>query len=136
MKKVVVSLTAAVALCVLFIPVLFAAQPAAPKEMILKAPEGMVAKQAPVVFSHESHKALECQACHHTWDGKGEIGGCMDQGCHDVIDAKTPEEKKNPNYFYNAFHDRKSTFSCVGCHSELKKAAKPTGPIGCKDCHK
>ena len=135
MKRIVVSLTAAVALCAFFIPTLFASQPAVPGEMILKAPEGVEAKQPPVTFSHEAHKDLDCKACHHEWDGKGEIGGCMDQGCHDIIDAKTPQEKKDPRFYYNAFHDRKSTISCVGCHSELRKAEKPTGPIGCKECH-
>jgi hypothetical protein len=135
MKKIVVALTAAAVLCAFFIPSLFAS-PQAPGDMILKAPEGVEAKQPPVAFSHEAHKELECQACHHEWDGKGEIQGCMAQGCHDVLVAETPEARKNPMYYYNAYHDRKSTISCVGCHSELKKAEKPTGPIGCKDCHK
>jgi hypothetical protein len=103
--------------------------------MLLKAPEGVAMKQAPVSFSHKSHAALECAACHHTWDGKGAIGGCMDKGCHDLAEAVTPQEKKSPAFFYNAFHARGSQISCVGCHGELKKAGQPTGPTGCQECH-
>jgi outer membrane biosynthesis protein TonB len=103
--------------------------------MLLTAPEGTVMKQAPVAFSHKRHSALECTACHHTWDGQGAIGGCMDQGCHDLTDAKTPQERKDPTYFYNAFHSRGSEISCVGCHGEMRKAGQPTGPVGCQECH-
>jgi hypothetical protein len=112
-----------------------AAQAMPPDPMLLKAPEGVAMKQAPVSFSHKSHSALECAACHHTWDGKGAIGGCMEKGCHDLAEAVTPQEKKSPAFFYNAFHARGSQISCVGCHGELKKAGQPTGPTGCQECH-
>jgi hypothetical protein len=92
-------------------------------------------KQAPVSFSHGSHSDLECTACHHMWDGKGDIGGCMDQGCHDLVQAVTPQERRDPLYFYNAFHARTSLISCVGCHSDGRKAGLPTGPVGCQECH-
>jgi hypothetical protein len=112
-----------------------AAQALPADPMLLKAPEGVAMKQAPVSFSHKSHSALGCAACHHTWDGKGAIGGCMDKGCHDLTEAVTPQEKKSPAFFYNAFHARGSQTSCVGCHGELKKAGQPTGPTGCQECH-
>jgi hypothetical protein len=108
---------------------------ATPDPMLLTAPEGVAMKQTPVSFSHKRHSALECSACHHTWDGKGPISGCMDQGCHDLADAKTPQEKKDPTYFYNAFHSRTSKISCVGCHGEMRKAGQPSGPVGCQECH-
>jgi hypothetical protein len=135
MKRVVASLIAAFALSVFLISVLFASQPPVPDDMILKPPPGTEAKQPPVTFSHQAHKDLECQACHHTWDGKGEIQSCAAQGCHDIFEAETPAERRDPKFNYNAWHDRKSTISCVGCHSEMRKAGEPTGPVGCKDCH-
>ena len=107
-----------------------------PDPMVLSAPEGVAMKQAPVSFSHKRHSAQECTACHHMWDGKGAIGGCMDPGCHDLADARTPQEKKDPTWFYNAFHARGSLISCVGCHGEMRKAGQATGPIGCQECHK
>jgi hypothetical protein len=113
-----------------------AALPKIPSDpMVLTAPEGVEMKQAPVSFSHGSHSDLECTACHHMWDGKGDIGGCMDQGCHDLVQAVTPQERRDPLYFYNAFHARTSLISCVGCHSDGRKAGLPTGPVGCQECH-
>lgn len=136
MKKAVVCLMSAVLLCAFVLSNAFAKE-AAPKDMVLKAPAGVAAKQAPVAFSHAKHGTLDCKACHHKWDGKGKVGGCLDKGCHDLTTAATPAEKKDPKYFYNAFHNRTNKSSCVGCHSETKKAKADTkAPVGCQDCHK
>ncbi|MFP4515929.1 MAG: cytochrome c3 family protein [bacterium] len=109
--------------------------PEVPDELLLKAPEGVEPKQSPVEFSHIVHQDLDCTACHHEWDGTSEIQGCSDSGCHDLLFPKSPQDRKDPLYFYNAYHDRQSEISCVGCHSALKKAGNPTGPTGCVDCH-
>ncbi|MFW6324500.1 MAG: cytochrome c3 family protein [Desulfovibrionales bacterium] len=134
MKKLFVLMLAAAALCA-YAVLGTAATVEVPGDMVLAAPEGVTAKQAPVPFSHESHSAVECTSCHHTWDGEGEIQSCMAEGCHDMIEAKSPQDRRDIAFYYNAFHDRMAEPSCVGCHNNLKKAGKGTGPTGCKDCH-
>ncbi|MFW6324771.1 MAG: cytochrome c3 family protein [Desulfovibrionales bacterium] len=109
--------------------------PEPPSDLVLRAPEGVDAKQGPVDFSHIAHEQLECGACHHTWDGEGPIQGCMSQGCHDLIDPKSPQEKRDPAYYYTAFHARGSELSCVGCHTSMKRRGESFGPTGCQDCH-
>lgn len=100
-----------------------------PDKMLINPPAEVEAKMAPATFDHETH-AFGCNDCHHV--SEGNIQSCMSAGCHDVIDST---DRTNPLYFYNAFHDRKSELSCVGCHGSLKKAGEDTGPIACKECH-
>ncbi|MFP4072340.1 MAG: cytochrome c3 family protein [Desulfovibrionales bacterium] len=133
MKKLVISLISGALLCAFVIPSLYAVD--VPADMVLKAPEGVEMKQSPVDFSHTTHADLECTACHHEWDGESEVQSCSAEGCHDIFEAKSPKDKRDPRFFYNAWHDRKSEISCVGCHAALKKAGEATGPIGCADCH-
>lgn len=103
----------------------------APKgDIMLKAPAGVKAKKAPVKFSHAEHAAFDCTKCHHEWDGKAAIKKCTDAGCHDIFKAKG-KDKKSIKYYYNAYHDM-----CMkGCHKDLKKAGKETGPTACNGCH-
>ncbi len=98
--------------------------------VLIEAPEKDKATKAPVEFSHAAHKDVEgdCLACHHEWDGTGDPEKCSE--CHYNMDDKRSEDS-----FYMAFHNRRSTFSCVGCHNALKKARKSTGPTKCSDCH-
>lgn len=102
----------------------------APADMEITVPEGATATKSPVAFSHTGHAALDCQACHHKWDGASPVQGCATDGCHTDVAAK-----KGDDSFYMAFHDRGSETSCVGCHFALKKAGSPTGPVSCNDCH-
>jgi hypothetical protein len=109
-----------------------AAATEAPADMTLTMPEGGKATKAPVDFSHKAHGAIDCTACHHTWDGKSEVKSCAAAGCHDNLD---PKDKKSDKSFYMAYHKPTSTQSCVGCHRAQKKAGNKTGPISCTQCH-
>jgi hypothetical protein len=79
-----------------------------------------------VTFTHKKHAEnykIDCLKCHHTWK-KGETTGKLCKECH----KGTTEGKKL--MVKEAFHK-----SCKGCHDDLKKANKPTGPAGCTQCH-
>jgi hypothetical protein len=79
-----------------------------------------------VTFTHKNHidnYKVDCLKCHHTWK-KGETTGKLCKECHKAkAEGKTSSAK-------DAYHK-----SCKGCHDDLKKAAKPTGPAGCTQCH-
>ncbi len=103
-------------------PMVFAGNP--PTQIVINK----VAKKKPgVPFDHAEHAGrIDCQTCHHA-DVKGSERDCFD--CH----GKDPKAN-DPTVFntkVNPFHIR-----CRGCHLELKKENKPTGPTKCGDCHK
>lgn len=79
-----------------------------------------------VTFTHKKHidnYKIDCLKCHHTWK-KGETTGKLCKDCHKAkAEGKTSSAKE-------AYHK-----SCKGCHDDLKKANKPTGPAGCTQCH-
>lgn len=79
-----------------------------------------------VTFTHKKHAEtlkIDCLKCHHTWK-KGETTGQLCKDCHKAkAEGKTSSAK-------DAYHK-----SCKGCHDDLKKANKPTGPAGCTQCH-
>lgn len=107
----------------------------APKQvLVLTPPKGVAAKkppEPPVAFSHRSHAASECRACHHTWSGNGPVPRCSAKGCHDLFSASTPQESRSIRSFERAFHA-----ACIDCHMALKNQAQRTGGITCGDCHK
>lgn len=112
------------------VPALMAAD--APKDAIkMMVPEGAKASKPPVLFPHASHAALDCKACHHTWDGTSEMVACKASGCHDDVSTK-----KGDRAYYLSYH-KTSKQSCLGCHKALKKeGAEKYGPFACKGCHK
>jgi predicted sulfurtransferase len=76
-----------------------------------------------VTFNHSVHK-IECLKCHHDWK-TSQTTGKLCKDCHKTkTEGKTISAKE-------AFHK-----TCKGCHDELKKAGKSTGPTGCTQCHK
>lgn len=98
-------------------------------------------KKSAVEFPHAAHFELAaCTDCHHTSEGltaenaaEMEVATCG--SCHiDPEEADTPacsemSSKKNPYHI-----------SCMGCHKDMKKAAKAEGkefdaPTSCKACH-
>ncbi|MFW6147910.1 MAG: cytochrome c3 family protein [Thermodesulfobacteriota bacterium] len=90
-------------------------------------------RKAAVEFDHKKHvdAQLACTQCHHVYeDGKNvwkegdPVQKCS--ACHD------PEESKgNVKKLMLAFHT-----NCMGCHKEMDKAGKTTGPTRkCNDCH-
>jgi hypothetical protein len=82
--------------------------------------------QGKVTFNHKAHVdkvKIECTKCHHTWKA-GETSGKVCKDCHkEKAEGKTLAVK-------DAFHK-----DCQGCHSDLKKANKATGPTVCTQCH-
>ena len=108
-----------------------------PKEILMNASEGKTKNPVytPVTFPHQKHVKLGCPVCHHKWtDKKNPPKKCSDSGCHDLFNAKGPQMKAQ-NSAYNAFHNRTSVHSCVGCHQKKKKENVATGPIACNKCH-
>jgi hypothetical protein len=102
------------------------------------------AKKIHQSFTHKKHATdykIACTDCHHEYkDGKNvwkegqEVKKC--EACH--TDPKKPKKPKDKELtkeqkiasHYWAIHE-----NCVGCHKELKKAQKPTGPTSCTKCH-
>jgi hypothetical protein len=90
-------------------------------------------QRPPVKFTHEKHADLytNCTECHHTyeyqggkrvnnWNGEGQP--CSE--CHKVsAEGKTVA-------LMNAFHE-----NCTGCHRQLDKEGKKSGPVTCGECH-
>jgi hypothetical protein len=117
MKKILGLTVAAVFLAVAMLA--FAA-PQAPSNDIT-----FTCKKGNVTFSHVKHAAVasDCKVCHHKWNGEGTPKKCDE--CHkEKKEGKTPKMK-------DAAHKK-----CKGCHRDMKKAGKKTGPTPCKGCHK
>ena len=119
MKKVV-ALVAIVAF--LAVAMVAFGNPAAPAgDIEITKTEG--GKKAAVTFSHAKHAAVECVTCHHNYKGDAAPQKCA--ACHGAKkDGKKLDNK-------NAAHQ-----TCRGCHRDMKKAGKQTGPTPCKGCHK
>lgn len=83
-------------------------------------PDSMVlygGKTGNVPFPHRAHQAADpaCEACHELFpQEKGAIRALQEKGVLNKKDAMK---------------------QCQKCHRAAKKANKPSGPIGCKDCH-
>lgn len=130
--RVVISVLACAALVLVFaLPGLFALECPVDATKLEYFPSKVV------YFPHEAHQSLECQECHHKWDGEAVIKPCGESGCHDVLDKKDKSEKS----LYKIIHGRgsKEISSCLSCHrdaassdKELRKAL--TGCLGSK-CH-
>ena len=98
--------------------------------------------KALVTFSHKKHNVdykVACAECHHKYEGGKNVwkeGDPVEKcdACHK--EAKPPagdkssKAEKIQKYYFTAIHE-----NCVGCHKEMKKAGKPTGPTSCTDCH-
>lgn len=103
-----------------------------PEQIVLSVPEGQEARKAEVQFPHQDHiMRFGCSECHHTWNHTE-----MDQpkacvSCHDNF-----TDQREPESYYNAFHNRESTHSCTGCHSQMTdETAETAPPKRCSDCH-
>ncbi|MBN2704917.1 MAG: cytochrome c3 family protein [Deltaproteobacteria bacterium] len=97
--------------------------PAAPAgDLKIAKAEGDNSKPA-VTFSHVKHAAVECKVCHHTFSGEGAPQKCS--ACH----KKDKDGKKLASK--EAAHK-----TCRGCHRDMGKEGKKTGPTPCKGCHK
>jgi len=132
MKPLTIILAACACLCLaMAMPPATLAADAPGGPITLHAPEGAKTSMPTVTFQHDWHKALECTACHHKWDGAAEVQKCKASGCHDDTSVK-----RGDRAYYLAYH-KPGEQSCLGCHKTLKKAkAEKYGPTKCKGCHK
>ncbi len=130
MKRLLTLFACLACLALLAAPAAMAAEaPAGP--ITLQMPPGAKAHMPTVTFQHDWHKALECTACHHKWDGNGQPQKCKSSGCHDDVSVKN-----GVRAYYLAYH-KLGKQSCLGCHKEMKKAKAPKyGPTKCNGCHK
>jgi len=90
-------------------------------------------KYGPTPFTHKKHNVdykIVCTECHHVYEGKKNLfkEGDPVQKCTECHEVKKSEGKKKKLTL--AYHK-----NCQGCHKDLKKAKKKTGPIKCNDCH-
>ncbi|NVM21274.1 MAG: cytochrome c3 family protein [Desulfobacterales bacterium] len=146
MKKRSLLMLVFAAMAVVFVfSVVYAAQQA-PDNITMNSKVYKKHKKVLVNLTHKKHNVdykIGCTDCHHVYkDGKNvwkegdEVQKC--DACHK--EAKAPKAKegepklskkeKIKGFHYSAIHA-----NCVGCHKDLKAAAKPTGPTVCKDCH-
>lgn len=149
MKKRSLLVLAAAALSVMFVFGMVYAAQQAPDSITMNSKVYKKHKKTLVNVSHKKHNVdykIACVDCHHVFEGgknvwkEGDaVQKCDAAECHDK--AKAPRAKKGEKrvsrkdkakqgFHYSAIHE-----NCVGCHKDLKKKAKPTGPTACKDCH-
>ncbi|MBN1842196.1 MAG: cytochrome c3 family protein [Deltaproteobacteria bacterium] len=145
MKKRSLAALAVTVLGMVFVfAVVYAAQQAA-DEMTMNSKAYDKHKKALVTFTHKKHNVdykISCADCHHVyecgknvWKEGNDVQKC--DVCHSQAKAPTGKDapklskkEKIAKYHYSAIHE-----NCVGCHKDLKKAGKPTGPTACKQCH-
>jgi len=133
-KSLIICLMVVALVCVFALPAVIAGNTAA-DVIVMKAPGGAKMTKTAVTFPHKAHVdgGLDCLTCHHKAESKDAVKGCAVEGCH--ADA-SKAAKKDPKGFYQAFHQKKSEASCLGCHKKVKtsKAGKKL-PVSCKACH-
>jgi hypothetical protein len=119
--------------------------------IVIGPPDSVEPKRSPVDFPHSTHFAsVNCQTCHHTWQGTEKIKSCTTTDCHDVAVSPTKSEKASANpdlairYYKAGYHQL-----CIGCHKEIKIQNKQLetslkalneplpvpGPTSCIQCH-
>jgi len=129
---------------------------ASPPEGVLLTSPGLTSTKPSVIFPHWEHnmQGIDCKTCHHTAKTKDKIVGCT--SCHK---DNSPGAREKAKGFYQAWHSKTSTRSCVGCHTaEAKKelesekkllagakkglkseeellAKAMTDSVTCNDCH-
>jgi cytochrome c553 len=146
MKKRSLFVLTAAALSVVFLfAFVYATTGTCPDTITMESKLFPTHKKSLVNFTHTKHNVdykKACADCHHVIkDGKNTfkegdaVQKCAE--CHKEAMAPTGADapklskaEKIKTYYYSAIHE-----NCVGCHKELKKAAKPTGPTTCSKCH-
>ncbi|MDZ7758859.1 MAG: cytochrome c3 family protein [Desulfovermiculus sp.] len=127
----------ALSICLLF-PELQASSLQIPQEVVMDEAQGKTNNPlyAPVTMPHEKHIPQGCQVCHHTCEDTSQPPHqCTAAGCHDLIGANGSDMQKVESAF-NAFHNRKSVHSCMGCHIQKNEADEVGGPFrNCAECH-
>ncbi len=112
-----------------------------PDTFTMKSTVYKEAKKLHQPFTHKKHAAdykIACADCHHEYEGGKNVwkeGQAVKkcEACHK--DPKKPKGKDLTKEQKIASHYWAIHANCVGCHKELKKAEKPTGPTSCTKCH-
>lgn len=103
-----------------------------PEQIVLSVPEGQEARKAEVEYPHQDHIMMfGCSECHHNWDHTemDQPDACV--SCHDDF-----KDRRAAESYYNAFHNRDSTHSCIGCHGQMTEESEDINPpTRCSDCH-
>ena len=90
-------------------------------------------QRPPVKFTHEKHadRYPNCTECHHTYEYKGgqKVNEWSGEG-QPCSECHKAEEAGKKISLMNAFHE-----SCTGCHRQLGKEGKTSGPVACGECH-
>ena len=134
MKKRILLLGAVILSIVLFTGVGILIATDCPGEISIKSDAFTKYKKGAVKFSHTKHHAdykIACTECHHVYkDGKNvfkegdPVQKCSE--CHDALKSQGKVKKLMLAYHKN----------CQGCHKQLAKAGKKTGPTRkCNSCH-
>jgi hypothetical protein len=139
MNKILIISFCSFCLCIILCtPILQASSLQVPQEILMDDSQDLVDNPVytPVVMPHQGHIALGCQSCHHTWEDTSQAPKkCTSCGCHDLIGA-SGEQIQEVNAAFNAYHNRESTRSCLGCHLDKNEAEQAFGPFAnCADCH-
>ena len=134
MKNRILLLGAVILSIVLFTGVGILVATDCPDEISIKSDAFTKYKKGSVKFSHTKHHAdykIACTECHHVYkDGKNvfkegdPVQKCSE--CHDALKSQGKVKKLMLAYHKN----------CQGCHKQLAKAGKKTGPTRkCNGCH-
>ncbi len=102
-----------------------------PDLVVMKVPGGQKQTKPSVRFPHAKHarENADCFGCHHKENDRSAIRSCSAKGCHWPMYSSGKMEKRSPNSYYQAFHN-KGPKACIGCHK-----AKGRGPKSCRECH-
>jgi hypothetical protein len=138
MKRLIITLSS-FGLCLgLFAPFLQASSLQLPQDIVMDHAQEDIDNPVytPVIMPHQKHMSLGCDSCHHTWEDTSQAPKkCTSSGCHDLIGG-SGEQMQEVNAAFNAFHNRESTRSCVGCHLDKNRSEQTCGPFtNCADCH-
>jgi len=134
MKKNVVVLIGVTVSIALFVGVGVLTAADCPDEISICSDAFKTYKKGPVKLSHQKHNtdyAVSCTECHHVYEGGKNTYKEGDPAqkcgaCHDPVKSEGKVKKLMLAYHKN----------CQGCHKDLKKASKPTGPTTkCNECH-
>jgi hypothetical protein len=107
---------------------------AQPEKILIDNTNSFQGKQRTAVgFKHGLHmESIECLSCHHRYEnGKNTLdeSELEDEDAKNVKCVSCHNQKSKTN-LKKAFHHQ-----CMGCHMNLRKQGRITGPELCGQCH-
>jgi len=89
-------------------------------------------RQYPVRFSHGKHMSeFDCLDCHHRYENKQNVldSTALEEGSP-AAQCITCHNPKSNCQLQTVFHKQ-----CLGCHTQIRKTGRESGPRLCIDCH-